>query len=136
MQIAALHCHSEYSPLDGYCSTDELASRAVELNMPAASITDHGTMAGHRSFQRSAKKFGIKPVLGEELYYSETDRFDRRTKASRQDGTSTYVHLIALAMNDNGLKNLQAIDREAWLAFYNKPRMDWELLEAYNEDII
>lgn len=136
MQIAALHCHSEYSPLDGYCSTDELAARAVELGMPAASITDHGTMAGHRSFQRSAKKFGIKPVLGEELYYSETDRFDRRTKASRQDGTSTYVHLIALAMNDNGLKNLQAIDREAWLAFYNKPRMDWELLEAYHEDII
>lgn len=136
MQIAALHCHSEYSPLDGYCSTDELAARAVELSMPAASITDHGTMAGHRSFQRSAKKFGIKPVLGEELYYSETDRFDRRTKASRQDGTSTYVHLIALAMNDNGLKNLQAIDREAWLAFYNKPRMDWELLEAYHEDII
>lgn len=136
MQIAALHCHSEYSPLDGYCSTDELAKRAVELSMPAASITDHGTMAGHRSFQRSAKKFGIKPVLGEELYYSETDRFDRRTKASRQDGTSTYVHLIALAMNDNGLKNLQAIDREAWIAFYNKPRMDWELLEAHHEDII
>lgn len=136
MQIAGLHCHSEYSPLDGYCSTDEIAARAVEIGMAAVSITDHGTMAGHRAFQRSAKKFGIKPILGEELYYSETDRFDRRTKASRQDGTSTYVHLIALAMNDNGLKNLQAIDREAWLAYYNKPRMDWELLEAYHEDII
>lgn len=136
LQIAGLHCHSEYSPLDGYCSTDEIAARAVEIGMSAVSITDHGTMAGHRAFQRSALKYGVKPILGEELYFSETDRFDRRAKSSRQDGTSTYVHLIALAMNDKGLKNLQAIDREAWLAFYNKPRMDWELLEAYHEDII
>lgn len=135
-QIAGLHCHSEYSPLDGFCSTDEIAKRASEIGMNAVSITDHGTLAGHRSMQRSALKYGIKPILGEELYYSETDRFDRRAKTSRQDGTSTYVHLIALAMNDNGLKNLQAIDREAWLAYYNKPRMDWELLDAYNQDII
>ena len=136
MQITGIHNHTEYSPLDSVATTDDVVKRAVELGMPAISITDHGTLAGHRSFQRSAKKFGIKPILGEELYYAETDRFDRRAKASRQDGTSIYVHLIALAMNDNGLKNLQAIDREAWLAYYNKPRMDWELLEAYNEDII
>lgn len=136
MQITGIHNHTEYSPLDSVATTDDVVKRAVELGMPAISITDHGTLAGHRSFQRSAKKFGIKPILGEELYYAETDRFDRRAKTSRQDGTSIYVHLIALAMNDNGVKNLQAIDREAWLAYYNKPRMDWELLEAYNEDII
>ncbi len=136
MQITGIHNHTEYSPLDSVATTDDVVKRAVELGMPAISITDHGTLAGHRSFQRSAKKFGIKPILGEELYYAETDRFDRRAKASRQDGTSVYVHLIALAMNDNGVRNLQAIDREAWLAFYNKPRMDWELLNAYNEDII
>lgn len=136
MQITGIHNHTEYSPLDSVATTDDVVKRAVDLNMPAISITDHGTLAGHRSFQRSAKKFGIKPILGEELYYAETDRFDRRAKASRQDGTSIYVHLIALAMNDRGLKNLQAIDREAWLAYYNKPRMDWELLDAYHEDII
>jgi DNA polymerase III subunit alpha len=136
MQIAGLHCHSEYSPLDGFCSTEEMMQQAVEIGMPAISITDHGTLAGHRSFQRDAKKHGIKPILGEELYYSETDRFDRRAKTSRQDGTSVYVHLIALAMNDKGLQNLQAIDREAWIAYYNKPRMDFELLEQYGEDII
>lgn len=136
MQIAGLHCHSEYSPLDGFCSTDEMMAQAVEIGMPAISITDHGTLAGHRSFQRSALKHNVKPILGEELYYSETDRFDRREKSSRQDGTSIYVHLIALAMNDKGLQNLQAIDREAWLAYYYKPRMDFELLEQYNEDII
>lgn len=136
MQITGIHNHTEYSPLDSVATTDDVVKRAIDLGMPAISITDHGTLAGHRSFQRSAKKFGIKPILGEELYYAETDRFDRRAKASRQDGTSIYVHLIALAMNDRGLKNLQAIDREAWLAYYNKPRMDWELLDAYNEDII
>lgn len=135
-QIAGLHNHSEFSFLDGFCSTDEMMARAVEIGMPALSITDHGTNAGHRAFQRSAKKYDVKPILGEELYYAETDRHDRRTKANRQDGTSIYVHLIALAMNDNGLKNLQAIDREAWIAYYNKPRMDFELLEQYNEDII
>jgi DNA polymerase-3 subunit alpha len=136
MQITGIHNHTEYSPLDSVATTDDVVKRAVDLGMPAVSITDHGTLAGHRSFQRSAKNFGIKPILGEELYYAETDRFDRRAKASRQDGTSVYVHLIALAMNDQGVKNLQAIDREAWLAYYNKPRMDWELLDAYHEGII
>jgi len=136
MQITGIHNHTEYSPLDSVATTDDVVKRAVELGMPAISITDHGTLAGHRAFQRSAKQYGIKPILGEELYYAETDRFDRRAKASRQDGTSIYVHLIALAMNDKGVKNLQAIDREAWLAYYNKPRMDWEILEAYHEDII
>jgi DNA polymerase-3 subunit alpha len=135
-QITGIHNHTEYSPLDSVATTDDVVKRAIELGMPAISITDHGTLAGHRAFQRSAKQYGIKPILGEELYYAETDRFDRRAKTSRQDGTSVYVHLIALAMNDRGLKNLQAIDREAWLAYYNKPRMDWELLDAYHEDII
>lgn len=135
-KMAALHCHSEYSPLDGCCSVEEMFARAKDLDLAALSVTDHGTLAGHRAFQRAAKKYDLKPILGEELYFSETDRFDRRTKASREDGTSIYVHLIALAMNDNGLKNLQALDREAWLAYYYKPRMDFELLEQFNKDII
>lgn len=135
-QIVGLHNHSFYSALDGYCSPEEMALRANALGMPALSLTDHGTLSGHRHFQRACKEQSIKPILGEELYFSETDRWDRRNKESRQDGTSIYVHLIALAMNDKGLKNLQALDREAWLSYYYKPRIDWELLEQYNEDII
>lgn len=136
MQIAGIHNHSYYSPLDGFCSPKEMVERAKEIGMDFISITDHGTLAGHRDFQRACKEGGIKPGLGEELYYSETNRYDKRTKASRQDGTSTYVHLIAVATSDKGLRNLQAIDREAWLAYHYKPRMDWELLEQYNEDIL
>lgn len=135
-KMSALHCHSEWSPMDGACSTEEMIIRAKELDLPAISITDHGTLAGHREFQRMGKQYDQKIILGEELYYSETDRYDRRAKASREDGTSTYVHLIALAQNDRGLKNLQALDREAWLSYHYKPRMDFELLEQYNEDII
>lgn len=135
-QIAGIHNHSFYSPLDGFCSPEEMVARAKEIGMDFLSITDHGTLASHRHFQRACKEGGIKPGLGEELYYSETNRYDKRTKASRQDGTSTYVHLIAVATSDKGLRNLQAIDREAWLAYHYKPRMDWELLEQYNEDIL
>lgn len=135
-QIVGLHNHSYYSSLDGFCSPEEMTARAKILGMPALSITDHGTLSSHRHFQRACKADGIKPILGEELYFSETDRWDRRDKADRKDGTSVYVHLIALAMNDTGLKNLQTLDREAWLAYYYKPRMDWELLEQYNEGII
>ena len=64
MQITGIHNHTEYSPLDSVATTDDVVKRAVELGMPAISITDHGTLAGHRSFQRSANKFGIKPILG------------------------------------------------------------------------
>lgn len=135
-QIVGLHNHSYYSSLDGFCSPEEMTARAKDLGMSALSVTDHGTLSSHRHFQRACKADGIKPILGEELYFSETDRWDRRDKADRKDGTSVYVHLIALAMNDTGLKNLQTLDREAWLAYYYKPRMDWELLEQYNEGII
>lgn len=99
--------------------------------------TNHGTLSGHRDFQRAAKEAGIIPILGMEGYISATDRFDRRAKNKREDGTQTFNHIGLLAANENGLKNLNALNREAWdSGFYHKPRMDMELLEQYSEDII
>lgn len=135
-QIAGLHSHSHFSPLDGYCTPQEMVVRAKEIGMSALSITDHGTLSGHREFQRQCKEYDIKPLLGEELYYSETDRWDRRAKAKRQDGTSIYVHLIGIAINDNGLHNLRRMDQKSWDSYYNKPRLDFEVLEELHEDII
>lgn len=111
--------------------------RAIELGMTHIAQTNHGTLSGHREFQREAEKAGIVPILGVEGYISSTDRFDRRAKNKREDGTQTFNHIGLLAMNENGLKNLNAMNREAWTSgFYSKPRIDMELLEQYNEDII
>jgi DNA polymerase-3 subunit alpha len=111
--------------------------RAAELGMTHLAITDHGTLSGHRDFQREAKKAGITPILGVEAYISSTDRFDRRSKAKRDEGDSVYNHIGLLALNENGLKNLNAMTREAWeTGFYNKPRIDMELLEQYGDDIV
>jgi DNA polymerase-3 subunit alpha len=111
--------------------------RAKELGMTHLAQTNHGTLSGHRDFQREAEKAGIIPILGVEGYISETDRFDRRSKAKREDGTQTFNHIGLLAMNENGLRNLNAMMREAWTGgFYSKPRIDLDLLDEYNEDVI
>jgi DNA polymerase-3 subunit alpha len=99
--------------------------------------TDHGTNAGHREFQKAAKEAGITPILGQEMYISATDRFDRRTNAKRTDGTKIYNHLIVLARNENGLNNLNRLSEIAWQeGFYHKPRIDMDVLEEYSEDLI
>lgn len=137
MQTCELHLHTHYSPLDGLNTADEYMKRAVELGMSHMAITDHGTLSGHREFQRAAEKAGIVPILGVEAYISSTDRFDRRASVKREDGTSPFNHIGLLAMNENGLKNLNAMSSEAWKSgFYHKPRIDMELLEEYQEDII
>jgi DNA polymerase-3 subunit alpha len=132
-----LHMHCENSPMDGYSTIAEYMVRAKEIGMPALAITDHGTTAGHREFQRQTKEAGIKPILGVEAYFSPTDRFDRRAKKNREEADSIYNHLIILAKNDNGLKNLQAGNRTAWNeGFYLKPRWDLDLLKQHNEGLI
>lgn len=137
MQYTELHLHDHYSVLDGLNTPAEYMARASELGMTHLAQTNHGTLAGHRDFQREAKAAGIIPILGLEGYISETDRFDRRAKNKRSDGTQTFNHIGLLAMNENGLKNLNALSAEAWLSgFYHKPRIDKELLEEFNEDII
>lgn len=137
MQYCELHLHDHYSALDGVPTPAEYMTRAVELGMTHLAQTNHGTLTGHRDFQREAEKAGIVPILGMEGYISATDRFDRRAKNKREDGTQTFNHIGLLAMNENGLKNLNIMNREAWQSgFYHKPRIDMELLEQHGDDII
>jgi DNA polymerase-3 subunit alpha len=137
MKYINLHAHTHYSPMDGYSTVDEYMLRLKEIGADAMAITDHGTLAGHRDFQRATKENGVKPILGVEAYLSPTDRFDRRAKANREDADSVYNHLILLAKSDKGLRNIQAGNRVAWNeGFYQKPRWDFELLKEYSEDVI
>jgi|SRR5215217_761389 len=132
-----LHCHTEASPMDGYSSIEEYLVRAKEVGMDALAITEHGTTSSWRKFQRLTKDSGIKPILGLEAYLSPTDRFDKRAKANREEADSIYNHLIVIAKNDNGLKNINSANRVAYNeGFYMKPRWDFDLLAEYSEDLI
>jgi DNA polymerase-3 subunit alpha len=123
--------------MDGYSTIDEYLIRAKEIGMNALAITEHGTTSSHREFQRQTLNADIKPILGVEAYFSPTDRFDRRAKKNREEADSIYNHLIVLAKDDNGLKNLQAGNRIAWgEGFYLKPRWDLDLLKQYSEGLI
>lgn len=137
MQSCELHLHTYYSLLDGLNSPAEYMARASEIGMTHMAITDHGVLSGHRDFQRSAKAAGITPILGCEMYISSTDRFDRRSKLKREDGTNVYNHLIVLAQDEKGLQNLNRLSEIGWTeGFYSKPRIDMEVLEEHNEGLI
>lgn len=137
MQYTELHLHSYYSLLDGLNSPTEYIERGVELGMTHMAITDHGTLSGHREFQKSAKAAGITPILGCEMYISSTDRFDRRSVKKREDNTQAYNHLTVLAQNAKGLENLNKLSEIAWTeGFYSKPRIDLDVLEEYNDGLI
>jgi DNA polymerase-3 subunit alpha len=123
--------------MDGLCSPHELLSAAKKLGHKAIAITDHGTLSAHREAQKAAKELGIKAILGLEAYISETDRFDKRDIKSRDDNTQVFNHIILLAKNQNGLKNLQKMSEIAWTeGYYRKPRIDLELLDEYGDDVI
>jgi DNA polymerase-3 subunit alpha len=137
MDFVHLHNHSHYSLLDGLNTPTELVEAARDFGQPGISLTDHGGQAGWRELQRAAKAAGIKPILGLEAYFSTTDRFDKRSKAKRSDGDAVYNHLILLAKNQTGARNIGAMSEEAWkTGFYQKPRVDSELLETYREGVI
>ncbi len=136
-KFVSLHSHSHYSVLDGLNSPEEMARNAALLGQPGLAITDHGTLSGHREFQKACAKHDIKPILGVEAYISATDRFDRRKKGSRKDGTDVYNHIILLAKNQRGVENLHTLSRTAWNeGFYYNPRIDWELLDQYGDNLI
>jgi DNA polymerase-3 subunit alpha len=123
--------------MDGLCSPHELLSAAKDLGQTAVSVTDHGTLSSHRDMQRAAKELGMKPVLGVEAYISETDRFDRRDIKNRDDNTQVFNHIILLAKDQAGLKNLHHLSEMAWTeGFYRKPRIDLELLSDYGDGLI
>lgn len=137
MSFASLHCHTERSPIDSVATIGGYLERAKTLNISAVAATEHGRLSGFRDNQAAQDKYGLKVIQGIETYFSSTDRFDRRTKKQREDGSSIYNHLILLAMNNNGLRNLNKMNQIAWTeGFYNQARIDKELLERYGDDVI
>ncbi|MCI5893612.1 MAG: DNA polymerase III subunit alpha [Clostridiales bacterium] len=127
-----LHTHTAYSLLDGQGTVRKVLDRAKELGMDSMAITDHGNMYGVIEFYEYAKQIGIKPILGCEVYVAARTRFD---KVYEMD--SERYHLILLAMNETGYKNLMKIVSFGFIdGFYYKPRVDMELLQKYNEGII
>src|SRR6478609_9722970 len=134
MSFVHLHCHSEYSLLDGANRIDDLIRRAQELEQPALAITDHGNLHAAWEFQEKAKKAKVKPILGMEAYVAPADR---RTKGRPAPGVKPYFHLVILARDLVGYKNLVKLSSLAYTeGFYTKPRVDRELLAQYSEGLI
>ena len=134
MSFVHLHCHSEYSLLDGANRIDDLIERALELEQPALAITDHGNLHAAWGFQEKAKKAGIKPIIGMEAYVAPGDR---RLRARPAPGAKPYYHLVLLAQNTTGYRNLVKLSSLAYTeGFYTKPRVDRELLAKYADGII
>ena len=134
MSFVHLHVHTQYSILDGQASISGLFERAKELGMPALAITDHGNMYGVKEFLKVAKKFPeVKPIIGCEIYV--TRHYDHKLKDKDHRG---YYHLILLAKNYNGYKNLMKIVSTGHIEgkYYDKPRVCHEIVEQYAQDLI
>ncbi|HME33155.1 MAG TPA: DNA polymerase III subunit alpha, partial [Terriglobales bacterium] len=130
-QFVHLHLHTDYSLLDGACEIERLVSRVKELDMPAVAVTDHGNIFGAVAFHNAAKEAGVKPILGCELYICKKE--DHRA-APEGD---TYNHLVVLAENDEGYRNLVKIVSEASLhGFYHKPRVSKRFLAEHAKGLI
>ena len=133
MNFTHLHVHTEYSLLDGSSKIGEITKRAKELGMDSLAITDHGVMYGVIDFYKAAKKAGIKPILGCEVYVAPGSRFEK-TPGESED---RYYHLVLLAENNTGYQNLMKIVSRGFTeGFYYKPRVDYEVLTEYHEGII
>src|SRR5918992_2425054 len=134
MSFVHLHCHSEYSLLDGANRIESLIARAGELEQPALAITDHGNLHAAWEFQEKAKKAKIKPIIGMEAYVAPGDRRDRGRPSP---GAKPYYHLVILARDLAGYRNLVKLSSLAFTeGFYTKPRIDRELLAAHSEGLI
>ena len=133
-EFVHLHLHSDYSMLDGACDVEKLVHRVQELGMPAVAMTDHGNIFGTVHFVNAANKAGVKPIVGCELYICKKDDHDiRRTPP---DG-DTYNHLLVLAENEEGYRNLVKITSEASLhGFYYKPRVSKKFLAEHSKGLI
>lgn len=132
MAFTHLHVHSEYSLLDGACRIDRLVSAAKNLGQNALAITDHGVMYGVIDFYRACKKQGIKPIIGCEVYVAPRSRFDKTFDFDKE-----YYHLVLLCESNVGYQNLIKLVSKGFVdGFYNKPRVDMEILEKYHEGLI
>ncbi len=133
MAFTHLHVHTEYSLLDGSSKIEELVHRAKELGMDSMAITDHGVMYGVIDFYRAARKEGINPIIGCEVYVANGSRFNKEAG----QGEDRYYHLVLLAENNTGYANLVKIVSKGFVeGFYYKPRVDYEVLREYHEGII
>jgi DNA polymerase-3 subunit alpha len=132
MSFVHLHNHSEYSLLDGLSKIPEMVERAKKLKQPAIALTDHGVMYGTIPFYIECLEQKIKPIIGCEIYMAPRSRLEKEGKVD-----TSPRHLVLLAKNDLGYKNLMKIVTKAHLeGFYYKPRADWELLEKYHDGLI
>jgi len=134
MSFVHLHTHSEYSLLDGANRLGDLVRRAKEFEMPAVALTDHGCMFGIWEFRQAAAKVGIKPILGMEAYVAVGDRRDRSPAAR---GERSYHHLVLLARDVTGYRNLVKLTSIGYTeGFYHRPRIDREVLARHAEGLI
>src|SRR5690348_7457626 len=133
-QFIHLHLHTDYSLLDGACNVDRLVDRVHSLGMPAVAMTDHGNIFGAGEFFNAATKHGVKPIIGCELYVCKKD--DHHTERTPPEG-DTYNHLLVLAQNEEGYRNLAKITSEASLhGFYYKPRISKKFLAEHTQGLI
>ena len=133
-QFVHLHLHTDYSMLDGACDVEKLVQRVKELGMPAVAMTDHGNIFGAVHFVNAAHKAGVKPIVGCELYICKKD--DHNIERTPPDG-DTYNHLLVLAENEEGYRNLARITSEASLrGFYYKPRVSKKFLAEHSKGLI
>lgn len=131
-EFVHLHVHTEYSLLDGQSRISGLIDRAIELDMPAVGISDHGVMFGVIDFYRKAKSSDIKPVIGMEAYLAPRTRFDKDAQLDKRP-----FHMLLYAKNNTGYRNLMKLASKAQLeGYYYRPRVDWDLLSEYSEGII
>src|SRR4030042_1683827 len=129
-----LHVHTEYSLLDGAIRIKELVEQAAAFRMPAVAITDHGNLFGAVEFYRHATKAGIKPIIGCEVYTAPGSRFEKKHAADAEEAS---FHLILLAKDNNGYRNLVSLVTKAYTeGFYYKPRIDMDLLSQYSGGLI
>jgi DNA polymerase-3 subunit alpha len=132
-EFVHLHVHTQYSLLDGACRIPDLLSLAKQHKMPALAVTDHGNMFGALDFYMAAQKAGIKPIVGCEVYVAPKSRLDKGTGGIEDKSN----HLILLAQNEQGYKNLMKLVSIGYMeGFYYKPRVDKDSLEKYKDGLI
>src|SRR5687768_3713627 len=133
-EFVHLHLHSEYSLLDGACRLDKLMDKAAELKFPAISLTDHGVLYGAIDFYQALRAKNIKPIIGCEVYVAPGSRLEKKSSSGGKD---VYNHLVLLAKNETGYKNLVKLVSDAHLrGYYYKPRIDKEILAQNHEGLI
>src|ERR1700674_227431 len=137
MSFVHLHLHTEYSLLDGASRPDALARRVAQLGMPACAITDHGNMFGAVEFYDAMNGVGVKPIIGCEMYIADGSRFDKAGVEDQAADAGSNNHLIVLAANDVGYRNLVKLVSAGYTeGIYYKPRIDKELLREHREGLI